>query len=635
MNSELDGGAGPRLASADRPRTAPAEGAAPNLAALLERRRQRVRHISATPDKVGRYIVKEVKGRGGMGVVYAAVDPHLNRDVAVKVIRPEYAESPAFQAQFVQESRAMAGVKSPNVVTVHHAEVDEAGHLFLVMELSPGTSLQHLLRSGQALPRATALELGIGLAIGLTAAHAHGAIHGDVNPNNVLVEPGPDGTQVAKLTDFGLARFVEDSGSSIGCGTPGYRSPEQIDSNQNVTVASDVYGLGAVLYRMLTGRLPVADEPLQFPSRSRVPRPLRRLCVRCLQADPNARPPAAEVVQALKAYRARWRRRLLVAGALAATLLTGVLGATWWFNIKSAATMNKVRADMLHIRASSLMTSPDPAKRAQAEREFRAAVPVFRKHAARGEVEATMDLAEVLCNLATLAAPDEGLNLCDEAERALNQTGVPPNNDIWAFTWLTRGTVLQSLGQTEKSFEDLTRARTRYAELAPTVDRDEFKQHHATARLNLAKQLIRRNDFAAAVQELDAAVAIWQSLLAANRTQYLTPWIDARYTRGIARYGYSSSLPTEPAAAERATAIQDFSEVIAEQMRSVEAGNTSDALVLLRALMMRHGLFVRQGRAADALKDAEQAITINDRFAPNVPGQQIDALRKYVQKHQH
>ena len=217
---------------------------------------------SPSTKRLGKYLLKSKLGQGGMGVVYAALDERLRREVALKVLPKSMAANEEAVRRFVREARAAARINHPNVVSVY--DVDQIdGHCFIAMELIGGGSVQELLRDGPIEWR-RATRLIADACRGLVAAHALGLIHRDIKPSNLMLTT--DG--VLKLTDFGLVKDAESSqqtmtrsGSLIG--TPQYMSPEQCQG-EPVDPRSDLYALGATWFALLTGRAPFAElDPMQ------------------------------------------------------------------------------------------------------------------------------------------------------------------------------------------------------------------------------------------------------------------------------------------------------------------------------------------------------------------------------------
>ena len=195
----------------------------------------------------------ELLGQGGMATIYRANDTGLGRDVALKLLRPEYLRDPDFSSRFRQEAQAAASLSHPNVVTVFDYGEDPSGP-YIAMELIDGEDLATILKRSGALPPRQAARIAAGVARALAAAHAKGLIHRDVKPGNVLI--GRDGR--VKVVDFGIARAVAEAQMTLPGTTLGsvhYFSPEQA-RGEPTTEASDIYSLGIVLYELLTGVRP-------------------------------------------------------------------------------------------------------------------------------------------------------------------------------------------------------------------------------------------------------------------------------------------------------------------------------------------------------------------------------------------
>ena len=209
----------------------------------------------------GRYRLGSLLGVGGMAAVYLASDRVLERQVAVKVLSPLYAQDPGFVERFRREARTAARLSHPNVVAVFDSGSD-AGQHYLVMEYVPGESLAELLAREGRLAPGRAAELAVQVCAALAAAHAQGLVHRDVKPANVLV----DREGRVKVTDFGIAKATAAStltATGMVLGTAAYLSPEQARGGP-VDARSDLYGLGCVLYELLCGSPPFgsgADRP--------------------------------------------------------------------------------------------------------------------------------------------------------------------------------------------------------------------------------------------------------------------------------------------------------------------------------------------------------------------------------------
>ena len=204
------------------------------------------------------YRIEQAIGRGGMGVVYRAAQLALERPVAIKLIATERAQDPVFRARFERESRLAASIEHPNVIPVYEAGEDD-GLLFIAMRLVEGTDLAQLLeRVGVLEPLRTVRLIGQ-LAGALDAAHAHGLVHRDVKPANVLLTRD----EHLYLTDFGVAKHigagegVTQAGQWVG--TLDYLAPEQIRGDA-VGASADIYALAGVLHDCLTGQVPYPRE---------------------------------------------------------------------------------------------------------------------------------------------------------------------------------------------------------------------------------------------------------------------------------------------------------------------------------------------------------------------------------------
>lgn len=254
--------------------------------------------------QLGAYEVIEVIGRGGMGVVFRARDPKLNRDVAIKALA---ATSPNAVRRFLREAQAAAAVKHDHVVAIHSIH-DDGPLPYLVLELIEGISLQERIDRGPFAPDEIA-RIGSQIALGLEAAHRRGLVHRDIKPANILLEAG---TGRVKITDFGLARTVEDGNITREgqiAGTPQFMSPEQA-RGQQADHRSDLFSLGSVLYSMCAGRSAFPAETALATLRGicdDAPPPIRSLnknipawlddvICRLLEKSPEKRPQSAQEV---------------------------------------------------------------------------------------------------------------------------------------------------------------------------------------------------------------------------------------------------------------------------------------------------------------------------------------------------
>lgn len=213
-----------------------------------------------TTSTIGKYVLFRELGRGGMGLVYLGEDQTLRRKVAIKVLAPHLAQDRSMVARFLSEARAMAAMQHPHIVSVYEAGED-GGTPYFAMEYLDGEDLgQHLKKSGR-LAFGAALEFLTAVASAIDYAHSKGVIHRDIKPANILTTSGG----IAKVTDFGIARIVGESGhtaTGMLVGTPAYMAPE-LWNGQAPTNSSDLYSLGVLGYELLSGRPPFeGDTPM-------------------------------------------------------------------------------------------------------------------------------------------------------------------------------------------------------------------------------------------------------------------------------------------------------------------------------------------------------------------------------------
>ncbi|MGB7686810.1 MAG: serine/threonine-protein kinase, partial [Solirubrobacterales bacterium] len=262
----------------------------------------------AEGDGFAGYRIERRLGRGGMGILYLAIEPGLDRRVALKLIAPEVASDDVFARRFAEESRIAAAIEHPNVVPIYAAG-EEEGVPFIAMRFVSGSDLgRRIAREGRLEPEpAVALIAQIGN--GLDAIHAAGLVHRDVKPANVLLS-GEEGAEHAYITDFGVARNVAtqsgltQTGRFVG--TLDYVAPEQISGGE-VDARADVYALGCLLFKLLTGEVPFPrdgeaarlyahlNDPPPAPSlyAQEVPMALDDVVVRAMSKEPGDRYPSA------------------------------------------------------------------------------------------------------------------------------------------------------------------------------------------------------------------------------------------------------------------------------------------------------------------------------------------------------
>jgi serine/threonine protein kinase/tetratricopeptide (TPR) repeat protein len=324
------------------------------------------------------YHIAEIIGRGAFGHVFRAWDETTDRQVAIKVLRPEYAVFESHRARFDREGKAASAIRHPNVVTVYRVgSLPNSNLPYIVMEHVSGETLEARLRREQIVPPAQTVSIMRQIAAGLAAAHEvtmsdtnsgkQGFVHRDVKPSNIMLDASSATDPLARITDFGLARpistgDVELSRSDEILGSLPYMSPEQIQSPLNVDGRSDIYSLGIVAYEMLSGRRPyqaatpadvirlIYETTAQGPARynSHVPRDLDTIVLKCMSLEPSQRYPSArEVVDDLDRFLrgqpiharpvasterfARWARRNPAVATLSAVVLLIMLGSSMVF----------------------------------------------------------------------------------------------------------------------------------------------------------------------------------------------------------------------------------------------------------------------------------------------------------------
>src|SRR5581483_4616428 len=245
------------------------------------------------PEEIARLFpqleIHECLGRGGMGAVYKARQPKLERFVALKILARDKQNDPKFTERFMREAQALARLNHPNIVTVHDfGETD--GHFYLIMEFVDGLNLRQLLQTGKLQPE-EAITIVPPICEALQFAHEHGIVHRDIKPENILV----DRNGRVKIADFGIAKLVGGEADRTNLtadqqviGTPHYMAPEQVEKPQEVDHRADIYSLGVVFYEMLTRELPLGK--FAPPSKKvQVDVRLDNVVLRALEKEPERR----------------------------------------------------------------------------------------------------------------------------------------------------------------------------------------------------------------------------------------------------------------------------------------------------------------------------------------------------------
>jgi len=215
----------------------------------------------------GRYRATRLLGEGGMGVVYAAVDERLEKPVAIKVLKEEYARRADVVARFTQEAKSAAKIKHENVLQVTDHGKSAEGQHYIAMELLTGTDLADVLQRDGTVAIDRGLDLAVQICRALSAAHEQGVVHRDLKPENVFLIQDSAGREVVKIVDFGIAQLKDSTGdggkkltrTGMIFGTPEYMSPEQA-SGKPIDHRVDIYAVGVILYEMFTGRVPFVGD---------------------------------------------------------------------------------------------------------------------------------------------------------------------------------------------------------------------------------------------------------------------------------------------------------------------------------------------------------------------------------------
>jgi len=277
-------------------------------------------------DRVGKYVIETMLGRGGMGIVVAARHEATGERVAIKLLHPKAAKDAVQVERFVREARSTVRIKSQHVVRVVDAGAEEAtGSPFIVMEFLEGRDIGYVLARFGPLPQQKAVDYIIQICEAASAAHALGIVHRDLKPSNFFLTHRPDGSALVKVLDFGISKAAQADGTpdprltetQAVFGSPTYMSPEQIRSSKNVDQRSDIWSLGVALFEMITGKLPfvadnvagllasvIADAPFTVRTyRPDVPAGLEAIVLACLEKDAARRiGSAGELARRLAPY---------------------------------------------------------------------------------------------------------------------------------------------------------------------------------------------------------------------------------------------------------------------------------------------------------------------------------------------
>ena len=312
--------------------------------------------------------ILELLGAGGMGAVFKARQPGLDRFVAVKILSKSLAEDEQFIVRFQREAKAMAKLAHPNIVTIYDFG-ERGGFYYFVMEFIDGGDLHQLIQAKQLAPAAV-LELIPQICDAIQFAHEEGVTHRDIKPANILL----DRKGRVKIADFGLAKILQGTTDisltlpGTAMGTPFYMAPEQMKDSENVDQRADIYSLGVVLYQMLTGNLPQGDFPPPSQAVPEVNSNIDNAVMRALAQDPNLRfSEVKEMLDALSMVREKRENGMASpkprpkadqekkgnpVGWIAAVLVAGILGfgaVIWkpWESLNESRTGIPARRDVV------------------------------------------------------------------------------------------------------------------------------------------------------------------------------------------------------------------------------------------------------------------------------------------------
>ncbi len=261
----------------------------------LHRRLEEFERTSSSPVETDRYLILQEVGRGGMGIVYRALDRTDNKIVALKLLRPEIASDANSLRRFENEVLLARGIRHPNLCQAFdfHRTSTSA---FVTMEYLEGVTLRDRLERGRRLEVSEALRIAAQICDGLSELHKHRVVHRDLKPDNVVIQPNGD----VKLVDFGLARRIDpDATVTVAAGTPAYMAPEQM-AGQYVDDRTDIYALGVLLVELFSGTPCPARRDSSDWLRD-VPKELHDIVTRCLHHDMAQRPQLADIAVVLLA----------------------------------------------------------------------------------------------------------------------------------------------------------------------------------------------------------------------------------------------------------------------------------------------------------------------------------------------
>ncbi len=596
---------------------------------------------AGTLRSLGDYELLEEIGRGGMATVYRARQGSLGRTVAVKVIRAADGAARRDAERFRREAELAAHLDHPHIVPVYEVG-EQDGYVYFSMKLIEGGSLADDPDRFTADPRAAARLLAA-VARAVHHAHQRGVLHRDLKPANVLL----DGAGQPHVTDFGLARRVEgdssltQSGALVG--TPSYMAPEQTTRERAaVTTAADVYGLGTVLYAVLTGRPPfradtavdtlllVREREPEPPRRlnARVDRDLETVCLKCLQKDPQRRYGSAELVAedlerwlAGKPIQARrigswerlgkWvRRRPALAGLVAVSILAvlSLVGGLLWHNaqLQEAAQREHQAAQGERQQAEQARIQRDQARE---EREWaRQAVKDMYTEVAEKWLEQKPRLQPLQRQFLEKALR--------YYQRFAEQAGTSPDERLAAADAYRRvADIRLKLGHHQQSIDAYRHAKSILEELAAKFPNTaEYRARLAQVHTQLGVALVETHAFPEAKEEQDQAVRLLRQLVRENPASAA---IRQDLAKALGSLGNVLVDGDQPLAADEA-----YAEALRylRQLTTESPDNLAFRRDLLRTYHNQGRLYYNTRRAAEAEKAFEKAQELGESLVARQPG---------------
>ncbi|HEY4310064.1 MAG TPA: tetratricopeptide repeat protein [Pirellulales bacterium] len=639
----------------------PADAAGPTTAARLEDLLSTLQHQGKTPQRLGRFIIQRELGIGGHGVVLLAFDSVLKRQVALKIPRGEALVSSNLRRRFAREAQAAARLTHPNLVSVY--EVGEVGSIgYIASAFCTGPSLATWLQQRrEPLSPIQAAHLVAPLADAMQYAHSQGVLHRDIKPSNVLLEPeagcvaGAPGTLadlpfVPKLADFGLAKLEGTAGTDtltgVALGTPGYMAPEQVEGRMaDIGPATDVYGLGALLYEAVTGKRPFVgtsdaecmqrilseDPPPPSHWRSSINVDMDAICLKCLEKSPGRRYASAQALaDDLRRYLAgepiharcvtrverlvRWARRNPRIAALTAMVLILLT------SIAAISTVAAVRIDRARHREQE--ATAEAQREAQRVEEF-----ALR---AQSESDTARGVANFLEGMFRSADPIglEGVRFQSQVTHATElsaadilrqgteslRTDLKDQPAVQAKLMAVIGSVYVTMGKLREAQPLLERSLRIREELTGPDSLETAESLHDLATLRFANF-----DFSATRNLLERALAIRLRRLGADdpdtiRTKFNLAWLAVTS-------GHSTT-------AEKQAALPLMEEVLQFHRRE-NVSPTRYGFALIGLAMLRYEVEAKPMHAAALLAEANQVLTENG--GSDIGAGLLLMLRSYVQ----